>query len=228
MKIFTLTGDPEDVEKALKVISEKGKIGIVRVTERGFDAECRDVSISMPPDFDMLIDFLAFLGVDYAIFKEEYDDIKLIRADDPDLVVKIDNLEDYETVMSLVGKIRKNPDFGRVGAVGTFTGVVRGIEDDENVLYLEFESYDEITRNKLGEIEKELKQREGVVDVKIFHKTGKVMAGEDIVHVVVAGSHRKEVFSTLVDSMELVKKIVPIWKKEVLESGERWAHEKDR
>ncbi len=227
MKIFALKGDTADVKKALKIISERGKTASISLRDGGFHAEFQDIVIDMPPDYSRLVDILAFLGADYAVFDKDYNGVQSLRADDPDLLDKIEDLDAYETVMSLVGKIRENADFERVGAVGTFTGVVREMENDERVLYLEFESYDEVTRKKLGEIENELKKRDGVVDVKIFHKTGKVLAGEDIVHVVVAGSHRKEVFSTLIDSMELVKKIVPIWKKEVLETGERWAHEKE-
>ena len=228
MKFFSLTGSDGEIERALRVISEKGKTGVIRASDERFSVRFDDISMDMPAELKKSLDILAFFGADYVVFVGNVEGVKSIQANDPELSEKIESLEDYETLPSLIKKIKENSDIMKVGAIGTFTGVVREIEDGERVLYLEFESYDKVAKKKLSEIEEELRQRKGIVDVKIFHKTGRVMAGEDIVHVVVAGSHRKEVWSALIDSMELIKKLVPIWKKEVLETGERWVHEKNR
>jgi len=58
--------------------------------------------------------------------------------------------------------------------------------------------------------------------VEIFHRTGKVMAGENIVYVAVMGRGRKDVWKALEDAVEGMKKELPVWKKEVFEGGEIW------
>jgi molybdopterin synthase catalytic subunit len=63
---------------------------------------------------------------------------------------------------------------------------------------------------------------EGIVDVKIYHKSGRVNKGEDIVYIVVAAAHRQEGFKVLRDAIERIKKEVPIWKKELTEQGDKW------
>ena len=61
----------------------------------------------------------------------------------------------------------------------------------------------------------------------IYHKTGRIEAGEDIVFIVVAAGHRQELFAALREAIERMKDEVPIWKKEFTVSGEYWVHDEE-
>ncbi|AEA46256.1 molybdopterin biosynthesis MoaE protein [Archaeoglobus veneficus SNP6] len=156
-----------------------------------------------------VLDFLADLGYDCAILKG-FDDFEA---------------SEWETLKSLVEKVKRSEGSERCGAIGIFVGFVRKISDGKEVERLEYEKYDELYTEKLIDIEEKLKSYPGVVEVKIHHRDGILKPGEDIVYVVIMGGHRKDVWKPLEDSMELIKKELPIWKKEVFTDGEHWVHD---
>lgn len=135
---------------------------------------------------------------------------------------------EHVTIFDLIAKVRRNPEIKKAGAIGTFTGIVREIAGEEVTKSLEFESYDTVARERIANIERELKQKEGIVDVLIHHKTGRIEAGDDIVFIVVAAGHRQELFPVLREAIERVKDEVPIWKKEINISGEYWVHDEEK
>ncbi len=154
--------------------------------------------------------------------------IRLERAEQADInkiVNIILNQPEYHTLKSLIKKVKSNPEIDKAGAIGSFTGIVRGITGNIHTQFLEFEAYDELAKQKMDRICSELKEKEGVIDVVIHHKTGVLHKGEDIVYVVVAASHRKQLFPVLINAVERLKKEVPIWKKEHTLEGEWWVHE---
>ncbi len=119
------------------------------------------------------------------------------------------------SVFDLLENTRKNVDFRKVGAIAMFIGVVRGeTKDDENVKGLELEAYKEKADEVLENICKELQAKEGIVDVQIHHFTGSFHVSEELVYVLVAGSHRSHVFPVLEEAVERYKKEAPIFKKE--------------
>jgi|GEM_PF-536454 molybdopterin synthase catalytic subunit len=224
MRFFAIKGDYKTVEEVSSRLSPKGKVAVVSGNQKELAISFDNIKISLPPDIDRANELLSFLGADYVIYHLEdgLKNIPYLDPEDPDFDKKVEDLEEFETLPSLIRKIKSNEEINRAGAIVTFSGIVRGIEQGKRVLHLEFDSYDEIVRDKLREIENELRNSHGIVDVRIYHRTGKIKAGDDIVHVVVAGGHRQDVWPVIINSMELVKKLVPIWKKEVLEDGERW------
>jgi len=132
-----------------------------------------------------------------------------------------------------ISEVRQNPLFHKVGAIGAFIGVVRGETlDGEKVSGLELEAYEEKADEVLEEICRDLRRRRGIIDVQIYHFLGDFSVGEELVHVVVAGSHRKDVFETLKLAVERYKREAPIFKKEFIidrESGKRrgyWTKER--
>ena len=64
--------------------------------------------------------------------------------------------------------------------------------------------------------------RYGVEDVAISHRLGKLEIGEISLVVAVASPHRENAFEACKFSIDRIKQIVPIWKKEFFESGEVW------
>jgi len=129
--------------------------------------------------------------------------------------------EERKTLSETISEMRQNPLFRKVGAIGTFVGVVRGESPEGNrVIGLELEAYEEKADEVLEEICRDLKVRKGIIDVQIYHFLGDFTVGEELVHVVVAGSHREEVFETLELAVERYKRETPIFKKELVIDGE--------
>ncbi|MEM3561840.1 MAG: molybdenum cofactor biosynthesis protein MoaE [Candidatus Jordarchaeaceae archaeon] len=117
------------------------------------------------------------------------------------------------SLMDIIGEIRKNPNINKAGAIACFIGIVRG-ESQEGVPVekLELEAYEEKANETLTGICEDIKRREGIIDVHIHHNVGEFGVGEEVVYVVVAGKHRKELFSALIDAVERYKKEAQIWK----------------
>jgi molybdopterin synthase catalytic subunit len=124
---------------------------------------------------------------------------------------------EWVTLGALVRAVRAHRDIHKAGAILTFTGVVRG-----EALALEFDIYEGEAQQRISSIAHDLTAIEGIVDARIYHKSGRVNKGEDIVYIVVAAAHRQEGFKALRDAIERIKKEVPIWKKELTERGDKW------
>jgi len=119
------------------------------------------------------------------------------------------------SLLDLLKSVKGKSDFHKAGALATFIGVVRGETlDGETVKKLELEAYEKRANEVLGNICRELGEREGVVDVQIHHFVGEFGVGEDLVYVVVAGAHRQNVFPVLEEAVERYKKEATIFKKE--------------
>jgi len=77
----------------------------------------------------------------------------------------------------------------------------------------------------MDEICASLREKEGIIEVLMHHRTGIIPAGEDIVYIVVAAGHREQLFPVLREAIERLKLEVPIWKKEHTVEGEWWVHD---
>jgi molybdopterin synthase catalytic subunit len=121
------------------------------------------------------------------------------------------------SLLDIIGKTKRKPAFRKAGAIAAFIGVVRGETlKGEKVQKLELQAYEEKANEVLRKICHELRKKPGIVDVQIHHLLGEFHVGEDIVYVLVAGSHRGEVFPVLEEAVERYKKDVPIFKKELV------------
>lgn len=119
------------------------------------------------------------------------------------------------SLSELIRSTKNKRDFERAGAIALFIGVVRGEnEKGEKVQKLELEAYEEKANEALLNICNDLKKKPGIVDVQIHHLLGEFNVGEDLVYVLVAGAHRKQVFSVLMEAVERYKKEAPVFKKE--------------
>jgi len=133
----------------------------------------------------------------------------------------------------LLRSVRNKTNFHKAGALAVFVGVVRGeTSGGETVKKLELEVYEEKANEVLENICKDLRKREGVMDVQIHHLVGKFDVGEELVYVVVAGAHRQNVFPVLEEAVERYKREAPIFKKEYMINKEhatksRWVSERE-
>jgi molybdopterin synthase catalytic subunit len=125
----------------------------------------------------------------------------------------------------IIDYVKNLPAYHEAGALACFVGVVREdpIHDsDSKVTRLEYEAYAEVALKRMAEIRADAKRRSGIVEVAIHHIIDSLEVGEPSLFVVVLGKHRQEVFPTLSETVERVKKEVPIWKKEYTSKEAYW------
>ncbi len=110
----------------------------------------------------------------------------------------------------------------RDGAIATFSGIVRGTNKGKKVLFLEYEAYPEMAVKMMERIGEEVKANWGLESLHIQHRVGRLNVGETSVVIVVSSPHRDDSFAACQYAINRLKRIVPIWKKEVFEDGEVW------
>jgi molybdopterin synthase catalytic subunit len=110
----------------------------------------------------------------------------------------------------------------RVGAVATFIGVVRDLNDASQVSALTLEHYPGMTEKALAQIVDDAKQRWDIFDALVIHRVGPLKPGDQIVLVAVTSAHRGESFAACQFIMDYLKTRAPFWKKEETPEGERW------
>jgi molybdopterin synthase catalytic subunit len=110
----------------------------------------------------------------------------------------------------------------KVGAVASFVGLVRDVNEGDAVRTLTLEHYPAMTEKSLRGIVDEAMQRWSLLDVTVIHRVGKLNPLERIVFVGVASRHRGEAFAACEFIMDYLKTRAPFWKKEGTPQGERW------
>ena len=108
------------------------------------------------------------------------------------------------------------------GAIASFVGTVRRESRGRTVLYLEYEAYAEMAEDVMAQIASSLQQRYDLVGVAMHHRVGRVEIGDASVVIAVSAAHRQDALAACKDAIDVLKETVPLWKKEVYESGEEW------
>jgi molybdopterin synthase catalytic subunit len=110
----------------------------------------------------------------------------------------------------------------RIGAIATFVGTVRDVNDGASVATMTLEHYPGMTERALADIVAEAKGRFDIVDALVIHRVGRLVPGDAIVLVAVTGAHRGDAFAACEFVMDYLKTRAPFWKKEATPDGERW------
>ncbi len=110
----------------------------------------------------------------------------------------------------------------KAGAVASFVGLVRDINNGDSVNTLTLEHYPAMTNKSLRGIVDEAMQRWNLLDVTVIHRVGLLKPLDRIVFVGVASMHRGEAFAACEFIMDYLKTRAPFWKKEGTPQGERW------
>ncbi|MEM6635851.1 MAG: molybdenum cofactor biosynthesis protein MoaE [Pseudomonadota bacterium] len=113
-----------------------------------------------------------------------------------------------------------------VGAVVTFTGVVRNL-DGEDLTAMEIEHYPSMTERALTRIAQEASDKWDLLDCLIIHRHGRLSAGERIMMVATAAAHRAAAFAAAEFLMDYLKSRAPFWKKEHASGAAKWVRAKD-
>lgn len=126
------------------------------------------------------------------------------------------------SVDDVLSKIRTN----ETGAIVSFVGVVRGVEKGRKLVRMEIEAYEEMAEKELIKLKDHAMKDFDVQEIVIWHRVGTLFPGDNIVLIAVASAHRKDAFAAAQFLIDELKKVVPLWKKEVYEDGEVWVEDK--
>jgi molybdopterin synthase catalytic subunit len=110
----------------------------------------------------------------------------------------------------------------RVGAVVTFLGTVRDLNDGSQVKEMTLEHYPNMTEKALEEIVAQAKSRWNIYQALVIHRVGPLLPEDQIVLVAVTSAHRGEAFAACEFIMDYLKTAAPFWKKEETPDGGRW------
>ena len=110
----------------------------------------------------------------------------------------------------------------KIGAIASFIGLVRDMNEGDQVATMTLEHYPGMTEKALEEIVAQAKSRWDVYDALVVHRVGKLLPLDQIVLVVVSSAHRGDAFAACEFLMDYLKTQAPFWKKEDTEKGARW------
>ncbi len=113
-----------------------------------------------------------------------------------------------------------------VGAVVTFSGLVRHASTLGEVTAIELEHYPAMTAKILQAIVQEAEQRWPLLGITLIHRIGYLAAGAPIVMVAVASKHREAAFQAAAFLMDVLKTRAPFWKKEWVDGQAHWVEAK--
>lgn len=114
-----------------------------------------------------------------------------------------------------------------LGAIVTFSGLVRDLHGDEQVSSLFLEHYPGMTEKSLQEIAEDAARRWPIIDTTIIHRVGELHVSEQIVMVAVSSQHRHAAFEACEFIMDYLKTRAPFWKKSRDQSGDHWVEAKE-
>ncbi len=114
-----------------------------------------------------------------------------------------------------------------IGALVSFTGLVRDRSEDGDLTWLELEHYPGMTEKALAAIEAEARARWPLAACLIIHRHGALAPGEQIMMVATASAHRKAAFAAAEFLMDFLKSRAPFWKREATQAGARWVAARD-
>ncbi len=110
----------------------------------------------------------------------------------------------------------------RVGAVASFIGTVRDVNDGSPVTAMTLEHYPGMTEKALATIVDEARGRFSIIDALVIHRVGPMRPTDQIVLVAVTSAHRGDAFDACRFVMDILKTRAPFWKKEDTPGGARW------
>jgi len=174
----------------------------------GIDEE-KSVFISQQTDLNAALATLCNVGVRYAVlegFKArvfprivigdlECENTVLRNPSVDDVVAALDNFEDFYTLEGLVRELRRDCDISRAGAVFTFNGIVREWTGED-------ESLDDLAER----VQREIGNVPGILGARVYHRKGRLYAGEDITYVAILAECGQEAFAAAASAIDRLKR----------------------
>ena len=126
---------------------------------------------------------------------------------------------DFDISAEIAALRRGDP---RVGAVVSFLGTVRDMNEGSSVKGMTLEHYPGMTEKALQDILDQAKVRWDIYQSLVIHRVGPLLPEDQIVMVAVTSAHRGEAFAACEFIMDYLKTAAPFWKKEDTPEGGRW------
>lgn len=127
--------------------------------------------------------------------------------------------EDFDIGVE-IAQLRKGN--AKIGAIASFIGLVRDMNEGDDVSTMTLEHYPGMTEKALEDIVAQAKSRWKLYDALVVHRVGRLLPLDQIVLVVVTSAHRGDAFSACEFLMDYLKTQAPFWKKEDTAKGARW------
>ena len=132
--------------------------------------------------------------------------------------------EDFDIAAETARLTAGDPD---IGAVVSFTGLVRQMTGAGPITAMELEHYPGMTEAALAGIVAEAEARWPLQGVRVIHRYGSLRPGDRIVLVLTASRHRQAAFEAAEFLMDYLKTQAPFWKKEDHGGETRWVDARD-
>lgn len=108
------------------------------------------------------------------------------------------------------------------GAIATFEGTVRDVNEGRAITLLEYEAYAPMCEAELTKILDEIRAELPMVRVAALHRVGPLRVGDAAVLCVASAPHRGEAFRACRLAIDRIKARLPIWKREHGPDGPYW------
>jgi molybdopterin synthase catalytic subunit len=112
--------------------------------------------------------------------------------------------------------------FPKIGAIVSFVGTVRDLNEGEQIAEMALEHYPGMTEKALEDIIAQARSRWDLFDALVIHRVGPLKPLDQIVLVAVTSAHRGEAFAACEFIIDYLKTQAPFWKKEQTPQGARW------
>src|SRR5207302_9163123 len=111
------------------------------------------------------------------------------------------------------GVLRGGAVCGGMGGVVCFVGVVRATEENETIVALDYEAFQQMVERQFELIFRQIEERWPIESVRLVHRVGVVKVNEPSLWVEVVAPHRGEAFAACQFLIDEMKRVVPIWKR---------------
>jgi molybdopterin synthase catalytic subunit len=144
--------------------------------------------------------------------------MQAVKTEQTSMTIRVQT-EDFDVSQEVAALRAHSP---QVGAVVTFIGTVRDMNDGSSVAEMELEHYPGMTEKALQSIVEQAKARWPIFDALVIHRIGPLLPLEQIVLVAVTSALRGDAFSACDFIIDFLKPDAPFWKKEQTPEGARW------
>ena len=114
-----------------------------------------------------------------------------------------------------------------LGALVSFIGLVRDFSGDAPIENILLEHYPGMSEKALDKIISEASAHWQLLGVRVIHRVGKLLPGEQIVLVATAAAHRGDAFAACEFIIDYLKTDAPFWKREQTREGVHWLETRD-
>ena len=112
------------------------------------------------------------------------------------------------------------------GALLTFEGIVRDNSNGRRTLHLDYDCYVPLALQTMQKLGRSTLEATSIQSIAIVHRLGRLQIGESSVVIAGSAAHRQAAYEASLRTIDQLKKIVPVWKKEYFEDGEVWVEGK--